>query len=388
MNPFVFHSPTKVTYGEHTAATAIDGVKELGGSRTLIVTDAVLMKTGIVDPIINAFKEDRTHHFIIYSDVPPDSDVGSVNKAATMARAEKCDSIVAVGGGSVLDTAKVVNICLSFGGELLEYQGLNNLTSRLNPLVAIPTTAGTGSEVSMVAMVKDNDEGKKLLFGSRFLAPDVAILDPTLLVSLPPRLTAATGLDALTHDIESFSATISSSPFTDALCIDSMRRLFKYLPIATANGADLEARAETLVASAMAGVAFTNSGVGIVHALAHATGARFGTHHGITNSVFLPHGMNFNLDVIASRYADIARALGFSKGTGDEEAAARALIEQVEALSEQVGLPRRLRDLGVPALQDNQLEELAFLASSDPAIMFNPKESSLQDIIGIYERAY
>jgi alcohol dehydrogenase class IV len=200
-------------------------------------------------------------------------------------------------------------------------------------------------------------------------------------------LTAATGLDALTHNIESYSAVISNSIFTDSLCIESLRLLFEYLPRATTHGDDLQARSATLVASAMAGVAFTNSGVGIIHALAHATGAKFGTHHGLTNSIFLPHGMQFNLDVVSSRYALLARGLGFSTSSNDEEAA-QALISAIAQLSSRVGLPNRLRDLGVPELKDAQLDELAYLASTDPAIMFNPKESSVEDIIAIYERAY
>jgi alcohol dehydrogenase class IV len=384
MNPFVFHCPTKVNFGEHMAATASDAVKDFGGTKTLIVTDEVLAKSGVLQPILSGFKKDE---YVLFTEVPPDSDVDIVNKAAVLAREAGCNCILAVGGGSVLDTAKVVNICLSLGGKLLEYQGLNNLATRLGPLIAIPTTAGTGSEVSMVAMVKDNAEGKKLLFGSRFLAPDCAILDPLLTVSLPPKLTAATGLDALTHNIESYSAVISNSIFTDSLCIESLRLLFEYLPRATTHGDDLQARSATLVASAMAGVAFTNSGVGIIHALAHATGAKFGTHHGLTNSIFLPHGMQFNLDVVSSRYALLARGLGFSTSSNDEEAA-QALISAIAQLSSRVGLPNRLRDLGVPVLKDAQLDELAYLASTDPAIMFNPKESSVEDIIAIYERAY
>jgi len=384
MNPFVFHCPTKVSFGEHMAATASDVVRDYGGTKTLIVTDEVLVKTGILQPILSGFAKDD---YVLFTEVPPDSDIDVVNRAATVAREAGCNCILAVGGGSVIDTAKVVNICLSLGGKLMEYQGLNNLDTRLGPLIAIPTTAGTGSEVSMVAMVKDHAEGKKLLFGSRFLAPDCAILDPLLIVSLPPKLTAATGLDALTHNIESYTAVISNSIFTDALCIESLRLIFEYLPRATTHGDDLQARAATLVASAMAGVAFTNSGVGIVHALAHATGAKFGTHHGLTNSIFLPHGMQFNLDVVSSRYALLARNLGFSNSSNDEEAA-RALISAIEQLSTRVGLPNRLRDLGVPELKDTQLDELAFLASTDPAIMFNPKESSVDDIIAIYERAY
>ncbi len=384
MNPFVFHCPTKVNFGEHMAATAADVVKEYGGTKALIVTDAVLVKTGVLQSVLSGFSESE---YLLYTDVPPDSDIQCVNAAAKLAREAGCDCILAVGGGSVLDTAKVVNICLSLGGELMEYQGLNNLAQKLLPLIAIPTTAGTGSEVSMVAMVKDNQENKKLMFGSRFLAPDTAILDPILTVSLPAKLTAATGMDAVTHNIESYTALISNSVFTDAMCVESMRLLFQYLPRATVRGDDLEARAATLVASTMAGAAFTNSGVGIVHALAHATGAKFGTHHGMTNSILLPHGMNFNLDVVSTRYASLARALGLTSSTNDEEAA-HAMIGAVEQLSARIGLPSRLRDLGVPELKDTQLGELAFLASTDPAIMFNPKESSVDDIVALYERAY
>ncbi len=384
MNPFVFHSPTKVTFGEYAASTAAEVAKEYGATKTFIVTDEILLKTGILEPILSAFEENS---YCVFSDVPSDSDIDTVNKAAVKAREFGTNCVLAIGGGSVMDTAKVVNICLSLGGELMDYQGLNNLSTRLGPIIAIPTTAGTGSEVSMVAMVKDHKESRKLLFGSRFLAPDAAILDPTLIVSLPPRLTAATGLDAITHAIESFSAVISISPFTDALCLEAMKMLFDNLPRATTHGDDLEARSATLIASAMAGVAFTNSGVGIVHALAHATGATFGTHHGTANSIFLPHCMNFNLDTIPHRYALISKYLGFSKSSNDNEAAA-TLIKAVEELSAKVGLPRRLRDCGIPELKDSQLDDLAFLASTDPAIMFNPKDSSVQDIIGIYERAY
>jgi len=384
MNPFVFHSPTKVTFGEYVCASAAEVVKEYGGTKTFIVTDEVVKKTGILEPILSAFEENS---YCIFTDVPSDSDVDTVNAASALAREFGCDSVLAVGGGSVLDTAKVTNICLSMGGNLLEYEGLNNLTVRLKPIVAIPTTAGTGSEVSMVAMVKDSHEKKKLLFGSRLLAPDAALLDPTLLRTLPPKLTAATGMDAITHSIEAFSTLISMSPFTDALCLESLRLLFEYLPRATKSGDDLEARCATLVASAMAGVSFTNCGVGIVHALAHATGAHFGTHHGTANSIFLPHGMQFNLDVVSSRYALIARHLGLSKSDKDN-VAAQALIKAIAELSAEVGLPPRLRDVGIPQLHAALLDELAFLASTDPAIMFNPKESSTQDLVGLYERAY
>ncbi len=387
MNPFMFHTPSRIYFGEETSLTAPDLMREIGGSKVLIITDDVLVKTGLMAPIIDAFKNDGNFEVTVFSDVPPDSDVKCVGSATAVGRGQGCDCILSIGGGSVLDTAKAVAICLTFGGNLEEYQGLNNLSTKLLPHIAIPTTSGTGSEVSMVAMIKDSAERKKLLFGSRFIAPDTAILDPKLLVTLPPKLTAATGLDAVTHAIEAFTSLSTVSVFTDVLCIEALKLLFKWLPIATKSGDDLDARANTLVASTMAGIAFTNTGVGVVHALAHATGGEFGTHHGMTNSVFLPHGMSFNMDAAGDRYAEIARQLKFTENSNNE-IAAKTLIDKVEELASSINLPRRLRDMGVPALDGQGVEDLANIASTDPAIMFNPKEATIEDIIGIYERAY
>lgn len=386
MNSFVFTCPTRITFGEGLSNGVCDVLQEFNCRKLLIVTDAFLLANGIVKDILASI-ESADIPYIIFSDVPPDSDINIVNRAADQAREQKCDSVLAVGGGSVIDTAKVVAVALTYGGDIREYQGLNNLEKPLIPLFAIPTTAGTGSEVSFAALVKDGEEHKKLLFASRYLAPLVAILDPTLIVSLPPKLTAATGLDAVTHNIESFTALATNSVISDALSIKSMQMLLKYLERATKHGDDMEARSATLIASTMAGLAFTNAGVGIVHALAHSTGARFNTHHGATNCVFLPHGMRFNKDVVASKYAELARSIGVSSSLNDNEAS-DALIACVEELTIKVGLPGRLRDLGVPKLSESQLAELADLTSTDPAIMFNPKESSIEDIIGIYERAY
>ncbi len=392
MQAFEFCSGTRISFGEDTASSVADVLKELGATKVLIVTDGNLLKAGVVEPILAALAEGGFDKPAIFSSVPQDSDVDSVMSAVELGVKHDCDSLIAVGGGSVMDTAKATNICLTYQGDnyaghLVDYQGLNNLPTKLLPFIAIPTTAGTGSEVSLVAMVMDRREGRKLLFGSPFLAPDRAILDPKLLLSLPPRLTAATGLDALTHDIEALVAPIAPSPFVDALALESMKLLFEFLPRATLDGRDIEARGKTLVASTMAGLAFTNSGVGIVHALAHSTGAKYGTHHGMTNAVFLPHGMEFNMDVSQARFAHASRYLGFSASSRDGEAA-DALISSVRNIISDLGLPDRLQDLGVPAPVNGDRQEIALLASTDPAIMFNPKEASLEDIIRIYERAY
>lgn len=388
MNPFVFHAPTRVYFGENSVSSCGDFVRELGGTRVLLVTDAFLERSGMLAEIIESIAISTGNTPIVFSDVPPDSDISCVNRASEIARTNKCDALVAVGGGSVIDTAKVVNICLVLGGELMDYQGLNIIDKALLPLIAIPTTAGTGADVSFVAMVKDRDEGKKLMFGSRFLAPDVAILDPTLIVSLPSKLTAATGIDAVTHCIECYVAAGTNSVFTDAICLEALRLLFEFLPKATANGSDLEARGATLVASCMAGVAFTNSGVGITHALAHSVGARYETHHGMTNGVFLSHGMRFNLSTSAVQYARIARFLGFTQGESDVNLQAEILINKVEDLVKELKLPRTLRELGIPELSDENLKDLVDQAGSDPAIMFNPREASEDELLQLLKGAY
>ena len=390
MNPFVFHTPTRVYFGEDSASSCGDFLRELGGKKVLMVADAFLEKSGALKPLIESIRESTGSAPILFTDVPSDSDIDCVNNATAIARTHQCDAFVAVGGGSVIDTAKVINICLSFGGEVMDYQGLNIIERKLYPLIAVPTTAGTGAEVSFVAMVKDHGEGKKLMFGSRFLAPDVAILDPLMIVSLPAKLTAATGIDAITHGIECYVASGTYSVFTDAICLESLRLLFEFLPQATVDGGNIEARGATLVASCMAGVAFTNSGVGITHALAHAVGAKYATHHGMTNAVFLPHGMRFNLDTVYPRYARIAQFLGFAdeKNIGDERALANLLVNKVEALLEKLQLPLTLRELGVPELSDENLAELTDLAAADPAIMFNPREASSDDLTQLLKRAY
>ena len=394
MNPFVFHTPTRVYFGENSASSCGDFLRELGGTKVLMVADAFLEKSGALTPLLVSIKESTGCEAILFTDVPSDSDLDCVNRATVIARDHGCNALVAVGGGSVIDTAKVINICLTFGGEILEYQGLNIIERKLLPLIAVPTTAGTGAEVSFVAMVKDHGESKKLMFGSRFLAPDVAILDPLMIVSLPAKLTAATGLDAVTHGIECFVASGTYSVFTDAICLESLRLLFEFLPLATIDGGNLEARSATLVASCMAGVAFTNSGVGITHALAHAVGAKFATHHGMTNAVFLPHGMRFNFETVYPRYARIAQFIGLTnanndlKGEESERALASLLVNKVEELLRSLKLPLTLRELGVPEISDENLAELVDLAAADPAIMFNPREASSDDLTQLLKRAY
>ncbi|MBY0357344.1 MAG: iron-containing alcohol dehydrogenase [Candidatus Obscuribacterales bacterium] len=398
----VFQSPTKVLFGEGTISGIGDEISQFGASKPLLVTDKVLLEKGVLEPVLRSLDESGFGKLPIFSDVPPDSDVECVRQAAAFARQAKADLVIACGGGSVIDTAKVLNIGLSLPGDLLEYEGINSFSQALKPLIAVPTTAGTGSEMSAVAMIMDKANGKKLIFGSRYLYADLAILDPNLLCSLPPRLTAGTGMDALTHCLEAY-VSLGANVIADALCLDAMALIFQNLKLATTNGDDPEARANTLLASAMAGMAFTNTGVGIVHALAHTIGGAFGTHHGLTNAVFLPYGMNFNMPSSYERYARCWRHLcsldpgasGAKYGISaklvmeaDFEKDARSLVKAVSDLADSCSIPKRLRDLGVPELADDKILELAAVAGTDPAIMFNPQEASIEDLSNLIREAY
>ncbi len=402
MQHFNFLSPTKITFGEGTASGIADALFELGARNPLVVTDKILLEKGVLRSMLTGLAEGGISNPIIFSDVPSDSDVDCVRQAVALARENACDSIIAVGGGSVIDTAKVVNIGLTLGGDLLDYEGINNLKSPLCPLIVLPTTAGTGSEVSAVAMIKDHESGKKLLYGSHFLFANASILDPALLVSLPAKLTAANGLDAVTHAIESFVA-LGSNPFTDSFALHALSLLFLHLPRATKYGDDIEARSQTLLASTMAGISFTNSGVGIVHALAHTVGAKYSVHHGVANAIFLPHGMQFNLDVSKLRYAQIWRYLCTAIracpsaeshlsdkfiDVADDQEAALQLVKAVKDLLIECSLPYRLRDANVPEFTEDELAELSDTAMTDPAIMFNPKEADSDALISILKGAY
>ncbi|MFN8658700.1 MAG: iron-containing alcohol dehydrogenase [Candidatus Obscuribacterales bacterium] len=389
--PFSFFTPTKIVFGEGTAYSVGDFLSDLGVSKPILITDKNLTKVGLLQPILESCQSAGVPVVATFDDVPSDSELLVCRNAIELAKKNNCDGVIAVGGGSVMDTAKIVNIALSLGGDILDYEGMNTFNENLKPLVAIPTTAGTGSEVSAVAMVKNQDT--KILFASRFLFPNVAVLDPALIVSLPPRLTAATGMDALTHCLESLAA-VSANYVSDGTALEAVRLLFKYLPVATKNGADMEARSATLIASCMAGLAFTNAGVGVIHALAHTIGAKYGTHHGITNAVLLPHGLLFNINESAPKLARVWRYVRMSLGANqaeisfNDEEAVHLLIEDVRALMIECGLPTQLRDLMLPELDEEDFVEIAQIAMTDAAMMFNPREASVEDLVQLLKGAY
>ncbi|MEW6233047.1 MAG: iron-containing alcohol dehydrogenase [Chloroflexota bacterium] len=381
---FEYQTRTRVVYGPGVVKDVGFEVSKLGGTKAVIVTDRVLRSIGLVDRVVRGLEESGVELAGIYDDVPPNSEVGVVERGAQYARGHGCDMLIAVGGGSVIDTAKGMDVLLTLGGSLLDYQGVGVVNQPLLPLIAVPTTAGTGSEVTLAAVIKDDASGLKLEFNSPYMMPNVAVLDPEMTITLPPMLTAATGMDALTHAIEAYVSN-QAEPITDALGIHAIRMIAQALPAAVKNGGDLEARGEMLLAACIAGLSFSNALCGIVHAMAHACGGRYGVPHGVANSILLPYGMEFNLDCCPERFADIAVAMGAATKRASVQRAARLSVAAVRKLSADIGLPRCLRDVGVKA---DGIPQLAEDALGDAMMISNPRPAELPNVIQLLKRAY
>jgi alcohol dehydrogenase class IV len=380
---FLHFSPTKVVFGHRSLGELPSELDGLGVSRVLVVTDAVLASK--TDLVARVEKTLGRRFAGVYADVVPDSGVGIVDRGAEKAKELRADGIVSIGGGSSIDTAKGIAIVHTLGGSLRDHQGFQGLSAPTTPHVAIPTTAGTGSEVTKAAIIKDETAHQKLIFGDFHIYPRVAILDPELTFGMPPPITAGTGLDALTHAIESLHA-MQAEPIADALALHAIRLIVRHLPKVMKESQSVVDRGQMLLAATMAGMAFDNAQVGLVHAIAHTVGARHGVHHGTANAIALPHVLRFNADVAAEAYREAGTAMGVdTKGLSDE-AAVDAVAKAIERLVAGVGLPTRYRDVKVP---EADLAMIAELALSDGAIVYNPKPvTEAQDVLRVLRAAF
>jgi len=366
---FEFYNPTKVVYSPGIASDFKAELNLLGASKYFIVSD--IQVTGV------------------FLDVPPNSEVKAVNACAEQVKTSGAEGLIAVGGGSVIDTAKAANILICEGGDLVEdHSGAQTLTKPLNPLVAIPTTAGTGSEVTMAAVIYDEENSVKMAFTDKFLLPDLAVLDPEMTASMPPRLTASTAMDAMTHAVEAYVG-LQWSPVSDALASGAIELIFRNIVKATQDGSDMEARGSLLVASAMAGIAFSHSMVGCVHGMAHAAGGICQVPHGIANGILLPHGLEYNFEEITEKLARLAPVMGEEVSGLSPDDRAKKAIESIRRLTRKLNemgaLPLRLRDVGVP---EERLPEIAEAAVMDGTSFYNPREVVAEEILVHLKNAY
>lgn len=353
------------------------------GKKALIVTDRTMSKL----PPLAIVKDELSRHgvdFVVFDDVDPNPRISNAEKGVEIFKSEKCDILVSIGGGSPHDCAKAIGILATHDGDLYDdYAGIERLTNPLPPIICVNTTAGTGSEVTRHCVLTSLTRKIKFVIVSWRNLPLVSINDPELMVGKPPALTASTGMDALTHAVESY-ITLDANPATDALAMQAIELVGKHLARAVAYGEDIEAREGMAYASLLAGMAFNNSGLGYVHAMAHQLGGLLDMPHGVANAILLPHVERWNLMVNPEKFAKIAIALGENiDGMGKMEAA-EAAITAIERLSKDVGIPSGLSSMGV---KDSDLSTMAELALKDGNAGCNPRKGTVKDIISLFEAA-
>lgn len=389
---YEFFCPVKVIAGNAALEHMPFELASMGAKQPLIITDKGVRANGLLEPVEAAFASTDVTIGFIFDDVPPDSSLETVRSVAAAYRNNRCDAIIAIGGGSVIDTAKAANILVTEGGEdLLKYSGAHNLPRPLKPFFVVPTTSGTGSEVTMVAVISDNTTQQKMPFASKYLMPNAAILDPRMTQTLPPHLTAMTAMDAMTHAIESYTC-LAANPISDAYATAAIKKISDHLFNVLDNPKDAHGRLELAQASTMAGIAFSNAMVGIVHSLGHALGAVSHLPHGLCMNLFLPYVLEFNKDVNGDKIADLLLPLAGPDIYAQTPANLRAdkTISVISAMRDQIyaltKLPRTLRETG--KVTEDQFDDIAEKALNDGSIIFNPKETSLLDLKSILEKAW
>jgi len=387
---YEFCNSTKIVSGTRALEHIGYELAALGASRPLVLTNTQLLELKVATQVLDALADTEAEVVGVYEKVPVDSSVDVVNDVARAFSETGADAIVAVGGGSVLDTAKGAMIVLTHGGDLMEHRGAESLLGRRAvAFIAIPTTAGTGSEVTSAAVIKDTRRHVKMGFTSLSLLPDVAILDPRLTVGLPPRLTASTAMDALTHAVEAFSC-VQTNPLSDCYAQAAIRLIRIHLPNVIEQPRSLADRLALANAALMAGVAFSNAMVGIVHAMGHAAGGVAGVPHGDAMAVLLPHGMAYNLDVAGGRYGELlldlagAEVYAATPPAGRGAAAIEAVRSLLALLHETVGQPVTLGEMGV---MPEQVPDIARAALDDGAMSMNPKQPTYEELIEILKGA-
>jgi alcohol dehydrogenase class IV len=380
-----FLIPPVLITGSGSSEKVGEESKKLGVKKGLIVTDEVLSKLGMLENIKKALSENKIQ-FVVYDKITTEPTVDYVKEGLTFYKENGCDFLLSVGGGSALDTAKAISIMLTNPGSIEDYKGLGKVTKEGVPLIAIPTTGGTGSEVTQFTIITDTKTDVKMLIGSPFIMPKAAIVDPLLTLSCPRGLTAAVGIDSLTHAIEAY-VSVKAQPMSDIFCLSAIELISGNLRQAWANGNNVEAREKTMLGALQAGIAFSNASVALVHGMSRPIGAYFHVPHGASNAALLGVVTEFSLIGNPARYAHIAKAMGENvTGLTDLEAAQLA-ARAIKTLIKDIQIPF-LRGLGV---EKGKLEQLApkmaedAIASGSPGN--NPRQATKEEIIELYKIA-
>jgi alcohol dehydrogenase class IV len=382
-NSYAFRVPPTSMVGDGVAAKIGDYLIRFNSRKVFIVTDKVIVKLGLLKPMLRSL-ERRGIGYAIFDQVEPDPTDTVVEQGVSTLKHCNCDTVVAFGGGSALDAGKAIAVYTSIPFNLNQSSLDEMIAIYRMPLIAVPTTAGTGSEVTDVTVITDTKTHIKVPLAHPALIPDMAVIDPTLTLGIPPIITAATGVDVLSHAIESYMAK-GVCTLGQALSFAAMKLVANNLRLAVGDGSNLEARHKMAEASYMAGMSFSNAGLGLCHAIAHQIGAAYHVAHGAANGLVLPEVMRFNMLVRTEQSGEIARAFNQKIENLDPKDAALKGITAVRELIEEVGLPTRLREVGA---NESDFEALAKQALVDPTIITNPRSVRLEDVVQILKQCY
>jgi len=381
---FSINQPTRILFGLDAVSQLSSLIPELGSSRVFLVADPGLKQAGIINRI-SAVLDTAKIPFILYDKVTPEPGLKLADQGLKLARKNKADCVVGVGGGSALDIAKAVSILLTNGGKAEDYLGLGRIKLPGVPKIMIPTTAGTGAEVTFTAVFINEKTNSKGGMNGDPLYPDAAILDPKLTVSLPPHVTAATGIDAFTHALEAFVST-QAHAVSDMYAIEAMDLISNNLRQAYANGSNMEARSAMLLGSLLGGKALATAGVGLVHAMAYPLGGMFSTAHGLANAVLLPYVVEYNIIGCPEKFAAVAQIMGYETEGLPQREAAEIAVEAIHQLNADIGIPNSLTALGIPS--DNIPEMAKIALTVTRPVENNPRKPTEEEVIMIYEAAF
>lgn len=385
MQAYEFHAPPLLLIGPGSHERAAETVRGLGVRSVLVVTDPFLHGLSYTRRILDDLRAAGLE-VVVFDKVGREPTTEEVDGALALLRERGADGVLSIGGGSPMDTAKAVAALATNPGGIVEYQGLNRLRAPRLPLVAVPTTAGTGSEVTRASIITDQATTVKMLINDWKLVPDAAVVDPLFTMSLPPKVTADSGVDALTHAAEAYIST-RRNPTSDLLALDAVRQVRAFLPRAWATGQDAEARNGMMLAAHHAGLAFSNASVAMVHAMSRPLGAYFGVAHGLSNALLLPVVMEFTAPALPQRFRDLAEAFGVPVAGLSHEAAGQAFVRAVADFCRELGVPS-MTGAGIP--RERLLEAIPQMAQdalSGGSAVFNPRQATAQEIEELYRKA-
>jgi len=396
---YEFNCPVKITSGHKALDEIPEILSALGCSKPVIITDQGVQSAGLID-ILYSVTDGKTDFVSVMDDVPPDSDVEIVSRYADMYRESGADSIIALGGGSVLDTAKGVNILVSENSDdLMKFSGAGKLKRKLNPLIAVPTTAGTGSEVTLVAVILERQKNRKLFFTSQFLLPDIAVIDSRMTLTLPPHITAATAMDALAHSVEAYTC-LSKNPVSDAHACEAIALILENLQHVVKHPDHQDGRLALATAATLAGMAFSNSMVGVVHTLGHSVGSVCHVPHGTCMAILLPYGLEYNFHKIEHELAELLYVFAGDKvysETPESERAEKA-IECIRKLNQDLNVAtsgkhaRYFKEVvngdGTFLVTEDKFEDIARCAMGDGSLFYNPEDLDFNDFMMVIKAAW